>query len=138
MKIFGKCISQGHPFNTHVNQISLTDKVVYQNWSIFYDSLLNMCICLNNILHLVLECLVPHHLGPHHQEPEYDHLLVVQSSGVDIFVHDFLYNDQINLKFDIKWKAFDVNYFFLKFIFKNIFYMFYKSIFHEIEKFKLL
>ena len=45
-----------------------------------------MCICINNILHLVLECLVPHQLGPHHQEPEYDHLLVVQSSGVDILV----------------------------------------------------
>ena len=111
MNIFGKCIAQGHTFNTHVNQISLTDKVVYQNWSIWYDSLLNMCICINNILHLVLECLVPHHLGPHHQEPEYDHLLVVQSSGVDIFVHDFLYNDQINLIFDIKWNSFDVNCF---------------------------
>ena len=71
-----------------------------------------MCICIHNILQLVFKCLVPYHLGPHHQESEYDHLLVVQSSGVDIFVHDFLYNDQINLTFDIKWKSFDVNCFF--------------------------
>ena len=70
---------------------------------------------INNILHLVLECLVPHHLGPQHQEPEYDHLLVVQSSGVDILVHDFSYNNQINLKylkFCYQIQAFDINHYF--------------------------
>ena len=82
-----------------------------------------MCICLNNILHLVLECLVPHQLGPHHQEPEYDHLLVVQSSGVDILARDFTYTNQINLKFlkcCYQIKAFDISHYIKVIYFKNI------------------
>ena len=133
MNIFGKYLTQGHSFNTLVNQISFFDKVVYQTWSISFESLLNMCICVYNIPYaicvfvsatysiLYLKCLVLYHLGPHHQESEYDHLLVVQSSGVDIFVHDFLYNGQTNFTFDIKWNSFDVKLLFWKLIFKTYF-----------------
>ena len=103
LNISGK-ISYSRPssFNTFVYQTSLFEKIVYQNWSILCDSLLNMCFCVHNIPyaiclrgdhnipHLARECLVLVHLGPLHKESVHEHLLAVRSSGPDIYVHDFV------------------------------------------------
>ena len=64
-----------HFLSTHLSFKSVCfDKVVYQTWSIMFDSLL--CVHIyhtpyvyvypQNILHLVRKCLVLDHLGPYH------------------------------------------------------------------------
>ena len=87
-------------FNTIVYQTSLFDKII--KTEALCDSLLDTgfvftiipyAICLwgdHNISHLARECLVLVHLGPVHQESVHEHLLAVRSSGLDIYVHDFV------------------------------------------------
>ena len=53
----GSILLKAFSFNTLVIQISLFDKVVYQNWSILFDSLLNMCICVHNIPYAICLCV---------------------------------------------------------------------------------
>ena len=142
----GSILLKACSFNTLVFQISLFDKIVYQNWSILCDSLLNMCFCVHNIPyaiclcgnhnipHLARECLVLVHLGPLHKESVYEHLLAVQSSGLDIYVHDFVqWSNYLHIWYQMKFIWCKIA--FWKLIFKFIFYMFYKCIFLEVGKF---
>ena len=52
-----KDLTQGLVFQHIFYQTSLFDKIVYQNWSILLDSLLNMCICVHNIPYAICLCV---------------------------------------------------------------------------------